>query len=142
LPRVDYYAYIASREWGVRKRKIRDRNGGRCERCGGPQEAVHHLTYEHLGDEPLDELLAVCRRCHAYLGGHTDEAPPAERRLFPPLPDRRCQVCPHFSQVPRPADLCLLIWKRQQMHLCRACAIEAAEHSPLIMFYMRVAEPR
>jgi hypothetical protein len=25
---------------------------------------VHHLTYEYLGDEPLEDLEALCRPCH------------------------------------------------------------------------------
>ena len=36
-----------------------------CEGCGVRRAAqVHHLTYEHVGDELLFELVAVCGQCH------------------------------------------------------------------------------
>lgn len=28
---------------------------------------AHHLTYRHLGWEPLFDLIAVCKQCHEYL---------------------------------------------------------------------------
>ena len=37
-----------------------------CENDGCTNEAtdVHHLTYERLGKERLDDLQALCRKCH------------------------------------------------------------------------------
>ena len=35
-------------------------------------QAVHHLTYERIGDELMGDLLAVCSPCHAWLSGNTD----------------------------------------------------------------------
>jgi hypothetical protein len=32
-------------------------------------EATHHKTYANIGNEPLDDLLAVCNQCHAFLSG-------------------------------------------------------------------------
>ncbi len=51
----DYHRYLASREWAVRKRQVRDRARGECKRhvvagsFGRRMVAVHHLTYEHVG---------------------------------------------------------------------------------------------
>lgn len=73
---VDYYTYLASREWALRKRSVRERSGGVCERCKmAPHTETHHLTYQNLGKEPLTDLLGVCRGCHAFLSGRSDLDP-------------------------------------------------------------------
>jgi len=43
---------------------------------------VHHLTYEHIGDEFLEELQGICRPCHDFLSAVTDDDP-TERVLTP-----------------------------------------------------------
>ena len=58
--RVNYHEYIASREWALRKRAVKERSGGICERCKKrPHQQTHHLTYERLGDERLEDLQGV-----------------------------------------------------------------------------------
>jgi hypothetical protein len=65
LDRAAYQAYLTSPEWLARRAAALERAGGRCERCGAGEPAeVHHLTYEHLGDERPEDLEAVCRPCH------------------------------------------------------------------------------
>lgn len=81
--RVNYHEYLASREWALKKRQVRERSGGLCERCGAAQEATHHLTYERLGDERLDDLLAVCRPCHEFLSGVIDTDPAVRPTALP-----------------------------------------------------------
>ena len=60
-----YDDYMRSSEWSRRRTQILLRAGYRCEFCNslGPLE-VHHLTYEHLGDERSWELRALCKPCH------------------------------------------------------------------------------
>ena len=70
--RVDYYrAYLQSPQWECRRRETIVRAKFRCERCGKLRAVrrlqVHHLTYEHLGDEYPEQLVAVCVRCHIIL---------------------------------------------------------------------------
>lgn len=73
---VDYKQYLASREWSLLREQVRERSGGACERCWhGDQQAVHHMTYENVGHESLDELLAVCRACHEWLSGKGEYDP-------------------------------------------------------------------
>lgn len=63
-----YQAYLRSPEWQIRRGKVLARSRGMCESCGDrPAREVHHLTYKHLGREPLWDLRAVCEPCHAYL---------------------------------------------------------------------------
>lgn len=74
----DYKRYLASREWALKKRQVRERSGGQCERCiVGKYQDTHHITYERIGSEELSDLLGVCRPCHAYMSG-TSDVDPAE----------------------------------------------------------------
>lgn len=65
--RFDFKRYLASREWALMKRAVRDRSGGVCERCHfRPAADVHHLTYERVGAEYLTDLLHLCKPCHRF----------------------------------------------------------------------------
>jgi hypothetical protein len=62
----DYDSYINSKAWDEKARRIRKRDGYRCQICGAndvPLE-VHHLTYDRLYDELDGDLLTVCHLCH------------------------------------------------------------------------------
>jgi hypothetical protein len=72
----DYKRYLASREWALKKEAVRKRSGGWCERCYvRTHESTHHLTYAHIGNEPLDDLLGVCNQCHEYLSAKRQDDP-------------------------------------------------------------------
>lgn len=60
-----YSEYLTSPAWKKKRAMVLDRAGDLCEGCGVNRAIqVHHLTYEHVGDEFLWELKAVCRQCH------------------------------------------------------------------------------
>lgn len=60
-----YNEYLLSPEWRSRRERVMRRAGGVCEGCGINQAAqVHHLTYEHVFNEFLWELVAICEPCH------------------------------------------------------------------------------
>jgi hypothetical protein len=67
----DYNIYMESPEWGTIRAKVmqRDRNVCRADLFGCARFAtqVHHLTYDHLFNEPLFDLIAICAPCHARL---------------------------------------------------------------------------
>ena len=68
----NYRKYLASREWAVLKEKVRVRSGGICERCFmAPHVQTHHVTYERMGHERLEDLEGVCEDCHEYLSGRS-----------------------------------------------------------------------
>lgn len=72
----NYGRYLASREWAVLKVKVRQRSGGICERCRmAPHEETHHVTYERIGRERLEDLQGVCHRCHQFVSGKSDSDP-------------------------------------------------------------------
>jgi hypothetical protein len=63
-----YNAHLLSPEWRRLRVKVMERCGGICEGCGEhPVAHVHHLSYEHMGNEFLFELVGVCLACHARL---------------------------------------------------------------------------
>lgn len=63
--RAAYVAYLASPAWAARRAAVLRRAGGVCEVCrNAPATQAHHLTYDHIGNERPDELVAICRSCH------------------------------------------------------------------------------
>ena len=57
--------YLSSPEWKSKRLKVLERDGHKCRACGYKYRLeVHHITYRNLEQEPLNELLTVCRRCH------------------------------------------------------------------------------
>ena len=64
---ADYLEYLQSTAWRLKAVQVRQRADWRCELCHCEPDdlQVHHLTYAHLGDESLLELMALCGRCHA-----------------------------------------------------------------------------
>jgi hypothetical protein len=62
-----YRLYITrSPVWWARREAVMDRAGGICEFAGCTNKAVHvhHLTYAHLYNEPLEDLQALCQLHH------------------------------------------------------------------------------
>src|SRR5215203_1694501 len=61
-----YVAYLKTDWWAFVRRRCMARAWNACERCQcRPARQVHHLTYERLGAERLDDVIAVCPQCHA-----------------------------------------------------------------------------
>ncbi len=68
LRRMEYARYLRSSEWKTRRSAVLARDQWSCvARLPGCTEAateVHHLTYQHKYNEPLFDLVSVCRFCH------------------------------------------------------------------------------
>jgi hypothetical protein len=66
-----YALYLGSAEWAAKRQEVlaRAREGHPfpvCESCAvNPATEVHHLSYGRLGNEPPEDLMAVCGTCHA-----------------------------------------------------------------------------
>lgn len=60
--------YLHSDQWEKIRRMIWHRDDGCCVACGNSgriyQVDVHHDTYARIGDENLEDLRLLCRRCH------------------------------------------------------------------------------
>jgi 5-methylcytosine-specific restriction endonuclease McrA len=78
--RAMYDSYMRSEQWAQKRREVIERDQGICGICrdAGISE-VHHLTYERVGREALDDLVGVCSACHAIEHGRVFEALDQER---------------------------------------------------------------
>lgn len=75
--RAAYWAYLQSPEWAKRRALVMERANGLCEGCRSAKATqVHHLTYAHVFEEFLFDLVALCARCHERL--HDAEHGPEE----------------------------------------------------------------
>ncbi len=81
---MNYRAYIRSEAWRRKTRKVHQRSGYRCERCGasGRRLEVHHKTYRRLGRERMSDLIDLCDQCHDYVHGRSDYDPRQAARGF------------------------------------------------------------
>lgn len=62
---VDYHAYLQSPGWKAKREAVFAERGRACERCGDTRYLhIHHLTYDNLGAEPLEDLRILCWSCH------------------------------------------------------------------------------
>lgn len=61
----EYSEYLASEVWASKRARVLKRAKGTCEGCGEmPPTEVHHLSYKHVCNEFLFELVALCSGCH------------------------------------------------------------------------------
>lgn len=61
-----YTEYLKTVHWQNVRAEAFERHGRRCyvgRDCDGPLN-VHHLTYEHLGDEAEGDTIVLCERHH------------------------------------------------------------------------------
>jgi hypothetical protein len=61
---AEYQVYLASSEWRQRRHEAIQRARGKCELCSQRATEVHHRSYQRIGAELPQDLLAVCRACH------------------------------------------------------------------------------
>lgn len=63
--KADYDTYLKSPEWQRKRVKVLERDSYLCQACLSRKATdAHHLTYKHFKNEPLFELISVCRPCH------------------------------------------------------------------------------
>lgn len=60
-----YERYLQSEEWEQLRREVFQRDKYRCRRCGDRNQLhCHHLHYETLYEEELEDLVTMCKDCH------------------------------------------------------------------------------
>lgn len=76
--RQAYNRYIKSPEWQDRRLAKLKQTGHKCQACGSDERLeVHHLSYDRLGWERLEELQVICHWCHSREHGRTPNGLPA-----------------------------------------------------------------
>ena len=67
-PRYKYYVYLSTDKWKQKRKQVLDRDKNQCQICKKNEATeVHHLTYDRVFDEELEDLLSVCNLCHLKL---------------------------------------------------------------------------
>jgi hypothetical protein len=65
---AEYTKYLASDEWKNKRSRVMARDNKRCTEqrpgCTKQADEVHHLSYKNVGNEPMEDLTAVCHHCH------------------------------------------------------------------------------
>ena len=84
--REQHERHLASEAWKAMRERIMARSGGKCERCDGYAEDVHHLNYCRLGSELDSDLQALCHRCHVVVHQLAKAGMPVPAKAFGWLP--------------------------------------------------------
>nr|WP_169605364.1 HNH endonuclease [Microscilla sp. PRE1] len=67
--KTNYYKYLLHLEsdyWKRIRLKVIERDKGVCQECKeNIATEVHHLTYDNLYQERLEDLISVCQSCHS-----------------------------------------------------------------------------
>ncbi len=75
LKSMPYPEYLQTPEWAKKRQQILERDGGRCRICDSSESLnVHHRTYERRGNEDLNDLTTLCRRCHEHFHQREQES--------------------------------------------------------------------
>ena len=64
---MDYQTYLQSHEWEAKRKEKLESCQYKCECEGGCHRQatqIHHLHYDTLGNESLQDLQALCAKCH------------------------------------------------------------------------------
>ena len=61
---MSYDDYLGSQEWRDIRDEVMCRDSRRCQSCRDDAHVVHHLNYERVGNEDLDDLVSLCWDCH------------------------------------------------------------------------------
>ena len=70
--RVLHKNYLLTPKWKEKRALVLKRCNGMCEGCQIKKAVIiHHLTYEHWGNEFLFELIGLCEDCNNRI--HTDK---------------------------------------------------------------------
>lgn len=72
----EYNIYLNSEGWEKKRNKVLERDKHICQAClVNKATQVHHISYQHVFDEPLFELQSICKYCHEKLHDHMKEQP-------------------------------------------------------------------
>ena len=66
LQYLNYYDYIKGAVWSNRRELYIDHYLGKCQLCGKKPITLqlHHVNYNRVGVEALDDLKLICKPCH------------------------------------------------------------------------------
>lgn len=113
-----YRRYLKSERWAAIRKRRMALDGWRCVLCGSETSLqVHHLTYEMVGREELDDLRTTCEPCHKDLHERADELRAQEGRPTRKANTKRAPAMPFTQDLktrrrPKPEPTAeLLAWR-------------------------------
>lgn len=61
-----YQEYLKSSRWRELRKKALEYYGHECMECKRTDGVmqVHHITYENMGNESLEDVIILCKSCH------------------------------------------------------------------------------
>lgn len=59
-----YNEYLKSSEWKEKRLLVLKRDKFKCQSCGGIGQHIHHLSYETVFNEDINDLVTLCINCH------------------------------------------------------------------------------
>ncbi len=66
--RDEYNPYLKSEKWNNKRLLVLKRDNYLCQACLTRKATeIHHLTYRHVFNEPLFELVSICEPCHVFI---------------------------------------------------------------------------
>jgi hypothetical protein len=66
----DYHEYLLSPEWKEFRKKALEHYGRKCSRCHRTKNLqVHHLTYDNIFNERLEDVEILCKKHHELTHG-------------------------------------------------------------------------
>lgn len=109
-----YKDYLRSPLWKGIRRKVLERDGGKCKFCEEKATAVHHSSYDFdtMRGEKLIHLHSCCSHCH--YGGHK------HRRAEKPDNTGRCPRCNKKNLTEEEAKI-NKIGQKNQKTVCKIC---------------------
>ena len=60
----EYNRYLKSDAWMAKRACVLNLRDHRCDLCNEKATEVHHKTYDNVGQEPFNDLTALCKSCH------------------------------------------------------------------------------
>jgi hypothetical protein len=68
---TEYQDYLNSSEWRLRRKKRLMIGKNKCAVCGTKRNLhVHHLTYERVMNEDMEDLIPLCEKHHSEIEEH------------------------------------------------------------------------
>jgi 5-methylcytosine-specific restriction endonuclease McrA len=88
-----YSAYIHSDEWNDRREAYLHYYCNRCRGCLSIERPLqlHHLTYERIGREEIEDCQILCKRCHQRR--HFCEVCGSKLNYIENYPEVNCVLC-------------------------------------------------
>lgn len=124
-----YTLYLASARWKTLRSKRISESGFRCESCRNTEKLeAHHLTYERIFREKMDDLMTLCEYCHDKAEGFVKSGLLSRSGC---VDDLRAKTLKYLSLANRPRPMHDTIPAQRKNEL-RALINELAAYAPIV----------